>query len=226
VTSTSVAATDSAMRFAHRWVGPQVARLLRAQATGVASVPAEGGVLLAANHRSFLDHYLLAAVLHRPMRFLGKMELARGAFGRFNQMMGMVAIERGTADLGMLDTIADLLRAGDVMGIFPEGTRSATGELYRFRSGMARIAAAAQVPTVPVGLIGTAQVWPRHSRPALRRPAPGVMRVNFGSVVPPPTTDPGSRRAFTQQVHDAVAELCEQPINDSFAPIAKEGTGT
>jgi 1-acyl-sn-glycerol-3-phosphate acyltransferase len=86
---------------------------------------------------------------------------------------------------------------------------------------MARIAAAAQVPTVPVGLIGTAQVWPRHSRPAPRRPAAGVLRAHFGSVVPPPTPDARSRRAFTQQVHAAVAGLCQQPVNDRFAPVTR-----
>jgi 1-acyl-sn-glycerol-3-phosphate acyltransferase len=211
------------MRFAHRWFGSVVLRRLGAEVTGREHVPASGGVLIAANHRSFLDHYLLTAASPRPLWFLGKAELEHGFVGSFHKFMGMIPVERGTADWQVLETVADVLRAGEVVGIFPEGTRSVTGELFRFRSGLARLAALAHVPVVPVGLIGTAEVWPRGQRPSWRRPTPGVLQVRFGQAVPPPGPLPRDRRQLTACIYEQVVQLCGQPRADRFAPVAQTG---
>lgn len=209
------------MRIAHRVLGPPMVGYLRAEVFERERVPGHGGVLLAANHRSFLDHFILHAASPRPMHFLGKAALANGLTGRINVAMGMIPVERGRADLSALDAVVQRLRAGEVVGVFPEGTRSPTGHLYRFRSGLGRIAADAQVPVVPVGLRGTAEAWPVGRR-LPRRPSPGRLIVRFGSVLAPPSSDARGRRAFTATVHTQVAELCGQPLADGFAPVAGE----
>lgn len=211
------------MRVSHATVGPALLAWLRCTVTGREHVPAAGGVILAANHRSFADHFLLGAASPRPMRFLGKSELAEGLGGPFNLAMGMIPVERGTADLTALDVVADHLRDGAVVGIFPEGTRSATGEMFRFRSGMARIAAAADVPIVPVGMTGTGQVWPRgQTAPNPGRTPRGVVGVHFAPPVVLPDDSARTRRAATAQVHQRVAALCGQPLADGFAPIPRD----
>lgn len=203
----------------NRWAGPSIVRGLRAEVTGASNVPPTGGVLLAANHLSFLDHLLLSAAAPRPLRFLGKTELTKGIGGRINLAFGMVPIERGTADLATLDVVTDLLTEGHAVAIFPEGTRSPTGELFRFRSGLARVAASAQVPVVPVGLVGTDAVWPRGERPHVRRPRKGLLKVVYGTPLDPPQADGRSRREFTEALHAAVAELTGQAPADRFAAI-------
>lgn len=204
----------------NRWAGPGIVRGLRARVRGAGNVPRDGGVLLAANHLSFLDHVLLSAAAPRPLRFLGKTELTRGLGGRINLAFGMVPIERGRADLKTLDIVIDLLRDGHAVAIFPEGTRSPTGELFRFRSGIARVAAAAGAPVVPVGLTGTDVVWPRGSKPQPRRPAKDLLQVTFGTPLQPPAADGRARREFTETLHAAVAALTGQPCADRFATIS------
>lgn len=215
-------ASTPPMRLSHAVLGPPVLRWFRCQVTGRMNVPRRGGVILAANHRSFLDHFTLGAASPRPMRFLGKQSLAEGAAGRYNLAMGMIPVERGSADLSALDSVIQALRDGAVVGIFPEGTRSPTGELFRFRSGMARVAAEASVPIVPVGMRGMAEVWPRGQQlPSPRRPAAGHLSIAFGAPVHLPDASPRSRRQATAAVFAEVAQLCDQPVADGFAPIPR-----
>jgi 1-acyl-sn-glycerol-3-phosphate acyltransferase len=208
------------MRALHRTMGPALRSWFRLEVSGAEHVPGEGGVLLASNHRSLFDHIGMFAACPRPMRFLGKQELARGPAGWFNMAMGMVPVERGSADVAAIGTVVRLLTEGEVVGAFPEGTRSPTGHLYRFRSGAARIAAASGKPVVPVGIVGTAELWPVGGAPPRHRPARGSVRVAFGPVLAPPGSEPRSRRAFTAALYDAVAALCGQHPAEGFAPIS------
>jgi 1-acyl-sn-glycerol-3-phosphate acyltransferase len=212
----------TAMRVANRVAAPVVRRLLRPEVTGADALPPHGGAMLAVNHVSNLDNYLLSAVTPRPVWYLGKRELAQGLVGAFNVAMGMVPVDRGGADLSALRRIAGLLRAGELVAVFPEGTRSPDGALFRFRSGVARIAHLAGVPTFPVGLRGTATVWPRGRGPQLRRPARGTLAVRFGDPVPPPAAAGGrERRAWTEALRRRVGELSGQPLAGAFAPVER-----
>ena len=95
-----------------RAAAPPLRGLLRLAVEGAAHVPATGPVLLAPNHRSFLDHFAVLAAAPRPVWFLGKQELARGLSGRLNLAFGMVPIARGAADRDALGQVADLLALG------------------------------------------------------------------------------------------------------------------
>lgn len=209
----------TALRLVHRVAARPLARLLRPLVTGLEHLPHGGGVVLAANHISNLDNYLLSAVSPRPVAYLGKQELARGVFGAFNVAMGLVPVDRGGADLSALRRGADLVRGGEVVAIFPEGTRSPTGQLFRFHSGVARIAHLAGAPVVPVGIRGTATVWPRGRGPVARRPDPGVLQVRFGAPLDPPAEARGrARRQWTETLRASVGALSGQPLADAFAP--------
>ena len=207
------------MSIAHRTVGPLVARRLRAEVTGAGHLPSAGPAIIAANHQSYLDNYLVSSVAPRPPWFLGKAELAKGLFGKFNHAMGMIPIERGKGDRAAIDTMVDILAAGEVIALFPEGTRSLTGELHKFRSGLARIAAMSKAPVVPVGLLGTSEVWPSGERPRWRRPARGTIEVRFGPVLPPPEDTPKSRREFSIAARERVADLTGQALAAGYAPL-------
>ncbi|MFO8074714.1 MAG: lysophospholipid acyltransferase family protein [Actinomycetota bacterium] len=206
------------MRAAHRLTAPVLLRRLRVDVDGVASVPSHGAAILVSNHGTNLDNFLLASASPRPVHFLGKRELARGPWGRAITALGMVPVARGAGDAAALEDLVALLGAGRLVALFPEGTRSTTGEVGRFRSGMARIAARAAAPVVPVGLRGCEAVWPREGGPRWRRPAGGVVAVRFGTPHAPPRDDPKDRRRFTAAVRADVAALAGQPLAGSGDP--------
>lgn len=213
-------AMPTGLRPLHGSLRKPLLSLLQAQINGVENVPTSGGFLLAANHRAFLDHFLLAAATPRPIRFIGKESLAEGLGGRFNTAMGMIPVRRGTADAEMMETASAVLRAGVPIAIFPEGTRSRTGELYRFRSGMARLAVETGVPIVPTGIRGSWRVWPpENDLPYFRIPPHGLVEVTFCKPVVVASDTPRARRDATNLVYDRIAHACGQPRNNGYAPI-------
>ena len=114
------------------------------------AVPAEGGVILACNHMSFADPVLLGLSQRRRLSFMAKAELFRNKFaGAVIRALGAFPVERGAGDGKALKTGEDILREGNAMTIFLEGTRTKTGELLRPRSGCALVAQQMQLPVVP-----------------------------------------------------------------------------
>lgn len=195
---------------------------LRLRVEGAAQVPSEGAVLLAPNHRSLLDHFLVAAASPRTVYFLGKQELARGLVGRLYVAMGMVPIARGEADREALAAVERLLAAGEAVVVFGEGTRSPTGELFRFRSGITRLASATGAAVIPVGLLGADLIWPRGRSRPLRRPRLGELTVRFGTPLAAPGEAGADRRAFSERLWHDVGALCGQPLADRFAPVEQD----
>jgi 1-acyl-sn-glycerol-3-phosphate acyltransferase len=162
----------------HIVVGPLLLSIFRPWVVGLENVPKDGPVILASNHLSFIDSIFLPIVVDRPVVFLAKSEYFTGrglkgwATRVFFQAAGQLPIDRsgGKASEASLNTGLRVLGEGRILGIYPEGTRSPDGRLYRGRTGVARMVLEAGVPVVPVAMIGTAEIMPIGTRlPKVRR---------------------------------------------------------
>jgi 1-acyl-sn-glycerol-3-phosphate acyltransferase len=141
--------------------------LYRVELRGTEHIPATGGVILVANHESLFDPWLLALATPRPVRYMAKSELWRHkVVGRALESFGAFPVERGAGDATAISNAADLLRRGEVLGIFPQGT-SKQLERRPYHRGAARLALATGAPIVPVRLSGT-RGFPRPGRRGAR----------------------------------------------------------
>jgi 1-acyl-sn-glycerol-3-phosphate acyltransferase len=190
---------------------------------GREQVPAHGPVILASNHLSFIDSVVIRFAAPRRVTFLAKAEYfaGRGLRGRlvrwFFTLAGSVPVARGQhrAAAAALDAALAVLAADNVFGIYPEGTRSLDGRLYRGRTGVAWLALTSGAPVVPVALHGTERLQPVGRW----LPRPHRVTVRFGSPLHF-TGDPTSaraRRAVTNEVMHAIGELSGQEHADRYA---------
>jgi len=155
--------------------------LHRFRAEGLEHLPRTGGVLIVANHQSFLDIPVLAVGTPRHVAFVARETLARSRFLAFlMRESGCVLIKRGAADRAALEAMIGHLEGGDCVGVFPEGTRTADGEVGVFRGGALVAARRAGVPLVPAAILGAYEAWPRSRR----LPRPGAIRLRFGPPIP------------------------------------------
>ena len=191
--------------------------LFRPVVTGEQHVPARGGAVLASNHLSMCDSLFLPIMTRRRMTFLAKMEYftGRGVKGRlkaaFVRGTGLIPIDRsdGDAAAAALAAGARAVRGGMLVGVYPEGTRSPDGRLYRGKTGAARMALETGVPIVPVAMVGTDRVLPIGSV----RPRLGRVEVRIGEAIAPPPLAGGPQaekeqaRRLTEQVMQALAAL-------------------
>lgn len=211
-----------------KWTLPKVLNpYLSVETVGLGNVPERGGAILACNHLSFIDSLLLPLNLDRPVYFLGKAEYFRSWRTRwFFSAVGVVPVDRegGSRGRRSLETGAEILASGDLLGIYPEGTRSPDGRLYRGKTGPARLALAAGVPVVPCAVTGTDTALPTGAY--LPRPRP--VEVRYGrpldlSVHATPDEDPAALRAATNELMAAVQRLSGQPYVDEYAGRIKRG---
>jgi 1-acyl-sn-glycerol-3-phosphate acyltransferase len=149
-------------------LGPLLNAVYDPWVEGLEHVPETGGAIFASNHLSFSDSFFLPLVVERKITFLAKSDYFEGPGVRgwltkqFFSGVGQVPIDRsgGRASMAAIDTGVRVLRQGDLLGIYPEGTRSPDGRLYRGRTGPARMSLAAPAPVIPVAMIGTDKIQP------------------------------------------------------------------
>lgn len=215
----------------HVVIGPWLRVLFRPWVEGAENLPAKGPAILASNHLSFSDSFFLPLVAPRSITFLAKSDYftGRGLKGWFTKIfftgVGQVPVDRsgGRASEAAIATGDRILRAGRLLGIYPEGTRSPNGTMYRGKTGLARMALESQVPIIPVAMINTFEIQPPGSiRPRLRR-----VGVRFGE--PLDFTryegledDRFILRSVTDEVMYALMSLSGQEYVDMYASRAKE----
>jgi 1-acyl-sn-glycerol-3-phosphate acyltransferase len=209
--------------------GPILHAFGRPRATGLENIPATGPALLASNHLSIIDSVYLPLMLSRPVVFPAKAEYftARGPVGRL-----WAAYLRSTNQLAMnrddtrsatatLEAAADILRAGELFGFYPEGTRSPDGRLYRGRSGLGWLVLNTGAPVIPIAMAGTRRMMPPGKLP---RPAKIEIKIGkpmeFGHLAGDP---PGrARRIIADEVMQAIRDLSGQEYVHEYASDVKE----
>lgn len=196
--------------------------LWRIATPGLQQVPKSGPVIIAANHISFLDSVFLMAVLPRRITFVGKAEyLDDWKTKHIFPNVGMIPIDRSGGEAGQaaLDAAAAVLGRQELFGIFPEGTRSRTGLLYKGRTGVARLALSTGAPIVPVGVFGTDRIQPPDAKfPKLFQRC----AIRFGKPIDPQqylsrSHDPRVARLLTDEVMFEIRELSEQRYLNQYA---------
>jgi len=228
--------------FKHVLLGPGLKVYYHPWSEGLDNVPETGAAILASNHLSFSDSIFLPLVLKRKVQFLGKAEYftgkgVKGAATRaFMEGVGTIPVHRGggKASEAALRTALQVLAEGDLFGIYPEGTRSPDGRLYRGKTGVARIAIESGAPIIPVAMIGTDVAQPIGKRV----PARVEIGVRVGAPIDPTPyrgrqDERDALRELTDIVMDAIQALSGQEYADRDAAqykrelaAKKKGTST
>jgi 1-acyl-sn-glycerol-3-phosphate acyltransferase len=208
-----------------RWIAGVIFRVVwRPRVFGVEHVPASGPVIIASNHLSFIDSVVIPLAVPRRVRFLAKAEYfeGRGLCGRgialFFHLIDAVPVRRtGNRDsMRSLELALEVLREGTAFGIYPEGTRSRDGRLYRGRTGVGWLALTSGAPVVPVALTGTDRVQPVGSNRLRVRP----VTITFGAPIDPGTyrglPAGRARRELTDEVMNRIATLSRQVRADVY----------
>ncbi|MEX2971334.1 lysophospholipid acyltransferase family protein [Streptomyces sp. C184] len=204
--------------------------LYRPKVEGIERIPATGPVILAGNHVTFIDSLFLGLLVKRPVYFIGKDEYVTGKglkgwlMAWFFTSTGMIPVDRdgGHGGVAALMTGRRVLEEGKVFGIYPEGTRSPDGRLYRGRTGIARLTLMTGAPVVPFAMIGTDKVQPGGKG----RPRIAPVTVRFGAPLDFSRYDGMDRdryvlRAVTDEVMSEVMELSGQEYVDIYATKAR-----
>ncbi|MEU6276802.1 lysophospholipid acyltransferase family protein [Streptomyces populi] len=211
-------------------LGPLLRLAFRPRIEGLEHIPSSGAAIVAGNHLSFADHFLMPAVLKRRITFLAKAEYftGPGVKGRltaaFFRSIGQIPVDRSGKEAGQAAIREGLgvLRKGELLGIYPEGTRSHDGRLYKGKVGVAVMALRAQAPVIPCAMIGTFEAQP----PGRRLPRIHPVTIRFGkpldfSRYAGMEGEKAVLRAITDEIMYAILALSEQEYVDRYAAVVK-----
>lgn len=184
-------------------VRPLVEIVFQARYTGCENVPASGGVLLACNHQSHLDPPLVGAGCPRQLVFLARSSLFRfRPFAWLIRSLGAIPIDREGFALSGIRTMLYWLERGEVVLVFPEGTRTHDGEIGKFKAGLALVARRAKVPILPAAIEGAFAAWPRSAA----WPRPGTIHVHYGPPLWPDQIEALTEEELAGVVRDRIQE--------------------
>jgi 1-acyl-sn-glycerol-3-phosphate acyltransferase len=215
--------------------GPILHLLWRPEVTGGEHIPAAGGAILASNHLSLVDSIFLPLVLARPVTFAAKSEYFTGKrpgqriAAAYLRATRQLSVDRAGARAAQetLQAALGLLQAGELFGIYPEGTRSPDGRLYRGRTGVGWLALASGLPVIPVAMVGTDRVLaPGHSVPSLHRVGIRVGEPLTFEQYQDHRPVAQARRAVTDEVMKAIGGLSGQEHVPMYASVRKEELAT
>lgn len=210
----------------HGLLGPLMSTVFRPRVQGAENVPQHGGAVVVSNHLSFVDSVFLPLAIPRPMTFLAKSDYftgkgLKGAVVRwFFTASGQLPIDRagGKASEASLNTGLQVLAEQGVLGIYPEGTRSPDGRLYRGRTGVARMVLEAHVPVIPAAVIGTDDVMPLGAKlPRVRKVTVRIGEPMDFSRFAGMESDRFVLRAVTDEIMHRIAQLSGQEYVDVYA---------
>nr|WP_218852721.1 lysophospholipid acyltransferase family protein [Spelaeicoccus albus] len=213
------------------FLGPLLRVTFRPWVRGLDNIPDTGGAMIAGNHLSFSDSIFLPLVVARPVVYLAKKDYftgrgVKGGFTRwFFKVTNQLPMDRsgGKASADSLGGGLGVLTEGNLLGIYPEGTRSPDGRLYRGRTGVARLALEARVPVIPVALIGTDKVQPEgRNIPHVRRVGVVIGRPLDFSRYHGMEGDRFVLRAITDEIMYEIMRLSGQEYVDMYASTAKK----
>jgi 1-acyl-sn-glycerol-3-phosphate acyltransferase len=203
--------------------------------TGAENVPTAGPAIIASNHLSVIDSIYLPLMLERPVSFAAKSEYFTGTrlrdrlVGAYLRSTNQVSTDRagGRAAQAMLDAALNHLGSGQLFGIYPEGTRSPDGRLYRGRTGVGYLALHSGAPVIPVAMVGTDRVLP----PGHRLPKPGRIEIRIGEPLDfadlrGQPAGARQRRAVTDEVVRAIQKLSGQEFVPVYASVRKLELGS
>ena len=200
-------------------LGPLLRLLFRPRIEGMENVPETGAAIIAGNHLSFSDHFLMPAILPRRITFLAKAEYftGKGLKGRliaaFFRGIGQIPVDRsGGKGSSAIDAALGVLGRGELLGIYPEGTRSHDGRLYRGRTGVAVMALRAGVPVIPCAMVGTFELQP----PGRKIPRIGRVTIRFGKPLE------FSRYAGLEEQRYAVRSVTDEIMYEILAMSGQE----